>query len=143
MRTIKPIVNVGVYEWENQARQYPVNGNGTLYFKGIRNISQWVDCLLYYGDDSMLQGILNYYPFNFPPSQRKGSANLEVRSDKRRQRIAIALLNEGMLEYHINLNNNSIHLKAKSLLRIFLNVEKLTVWIKTMAVTLQKINRQG
>jgi hypothetical protein len=119
MKLLKPIIEDGVFEWENQSRQYPATGKGIQYFKGICKNDKWVDCLLYYGDDNKLQGVLNYYLFGFPPYQRRGSINLEVRSDKRRQGIAAALLNEGMSRFKINLKNKNIHFQAKNLLRIF------------------------
>jgi hypothetical protein len=99
------IIRNPVFEWENQAKQYPCEGTGIVYFKGIISDSIWVDCLLYYGDDNSLQGILNHYPVDVPPDQKSGSVNIQVRSDKRRTGIATVLLNEGINRFKINLKN--------------------------------------
>jgi GNAT superfamily N-acetyltransferase len=64
---------------------------------------KWVDCLLFYGEDGTLHGVLNHYPFTAFPYQKKGSINLEVRKDKRRHGIATALLNEARKRFKINL----------------------------------------
>ena len=53
--------------WENQAKQYPDHGDGIVYFKGTIENEIWVDCLLYYGDDNLLEGVLNHYPFELFP----------------------------------------------------------------------------
>lgn len=91
--------------WENQARQYPRYGSGITYFKGICDENRWVDCLLYYGYDNELHGILNHYPFEMPPYQKAGSVNLQVRPDRRRKGIATALLNEAVKRFNINLEH--------------------------------------
>lgn len=103
MRTIMPIHETGVFSWEYQAGHYPVQGKGIQYFRANVDDYTWVDCLLYYGDDLKLQGILNYYPFNFPPYQKKGSVNILVRMDRRRKGIASALLSEAMTRFKIDL----------------------------------------
>jgi predicted acetyltransferase len=120
MRTIKPIIETGVFEWEHQSRQYPATGKGIQYFKGICKNDKWVDCLLYFGDDNKLQGVLNYYPFGFPPYQKKGSVNLEVRKDKRRQGIATALLKEGMSRFKINLKKQDYTPVGKKFIKNYL-----------------------
>jgi len=103
MKIVKPIYDVGVFAWENQAGQYPEHGKGIQYHMAITKKGLWVNCLLYYGDDLTLQGILNHYPFDFPPYQKRGSVNLQVRKDKRRNGIGTALLNEAIKRYKINL----------------------------------------
>lgn len=103
MKTIMPIHEMGVFAWEHQVGQYPKQGKGIQYFRAKISDNRWVDCLLYYGDDSTLHGILNFYPFNFPPFQKKGSVNIQVRKDKRRQGVASALMNEAMKRFDINL----------------------------------------
>lgn len=90
--------------WVNQAKQYPEHGNGIMYFKGFIEANIWVDCLLYYGDDNLLQGILNHYPFELYPFQKEGSVNILVRPDKRRIGIATALLNVAVTRFKIKLN---------------------------------------
>lgn len=103
MRTIKSASDNGIWSWEYQAKQYPAFGNGIVYLKGILNDNKWVDCLLYYGDDGTLQGVLNHYPFTKFPYQKNGRINLVVCKDKRRQGIATALLNEALKRFKINL----------------------------------------
>jgi GNAT superfamily N-acetyltransferase len=93
------------FQWENQAKQYPQNGSGITYFKGNVEDGKWVDCLLYYGEDNELHGILNHYPFELPPYQKRGSINLHVRLDKRRNGIARALLDEAIERFQVNLRN--------------------------------------
>ena len=63
-KTIKKatLTNGIVFLWQNQARQYPRYGTGITYFKGLCEDNMWVDCLLYYGYDNELHGILNHYP---------------------------------------------------------------------------------
>lgn len=97
-----PIQETGVFAWENQTGQYPMQGKGIQYFRANIDDGRWVDCLFYYGDDSTLQGILNFYPFNFQPFQKKGGVNIQVRKDKRKQGIASALMTEAMKSFEIN-----------------------------------------
>lgn len=65
----------------------------------------WVDCLLYYGYDNELHGILNHYPFEMPPYQKTGSVNLQVRPDRRRKGIASALLDEAIKRFNVKLED--------------------------------------
>ena len=100
----KAIPNIDqVFAWENQAKQYPEHGTGIIYFKSPWRNGKWIDCLLYYGNDSLLIGILNYYPFDIFPYQKKGSVNIQVRMDKRRNGIATALLDAAITRFIINL----------------------------------------
>ena len=94
-----------VFLWQNQARQYPKHGTGITYFKGICEDNMWVDCLLYYGYDNELHGILNHYPFEMPPHQKTGSVNLQVRPDRRRKGIASALLDEAIKRFNVKLED--------------------------------------
>jgi GNAT superfamily N-acetyltransferase len=89
--------------WENQARQYPRYGSGITYFKGECEDNTWVDCLLYYGYDNELHGILNHYPFDMPPYQKAGSVNIQVRPDRRRKGIATALLDEAIGRFQVDI----------------------------------------
>ena len=95
--------NNPLFSWENQSKQYPKYGNGIVYFKGIIKHGVWVDCLLYYGKDNILEGILNHFPFELYPYQKQGSVNIQVRPDKRRFGIATLLLNECISRFKINL----------------------------------------
>lgn len=97
--------NSVVFLWQNQARQYPRYGTGITYFKGICEDDMWVDCLLYYGYDNELHGILNHYPFEMPPYQKTGSVNLQVRPDRRRKGIASALLDEAIKRFNVKLED--------------------------------------
>lgn len=106
-----------VFEWENQAKQYPEHGTGITYFKGPWRDGKWIDCLLYYGDDKALQGILNYYPFDIPPYERKSNVNIQVRFDKRRNGIATALLNEGIVKFKINLKKQNYTHSGKKFIK--------------------------
>lgn len=66
------------FDWENQAKQYPLRGHGVQYFNGMVDIERLVDCLVYYGNDGLLQGNLNYYPFDFPTHQKKPCTTLNI-----------------------------------------------------------------
>jgi predicted acetyltransferase len=92
-----------IFNWQTQAKQYPENGNGIEYFKGVMKNDKWVDCLLYYGNDSKLKGVLNFYPFDLPPYEIRGNVNLEVKQSERRKGIATALLDEGIKRFQIDL----------------------------------------
>lgn len=107
LKTMKRAIptNSIAFLWENQARQYPRYGSGITYFRGICDDNIWVDCLLYYGYDNELHGILNHYPFEMPPYQKAGSVNIQVRPDRRRKGIASALLDEAIKRFNVNLEN--------------------------------------
>lgn len=107
IKTMKRAIptNSIAFLWENQARQYPKYGSGITYFKGECEDNTWADCLLYYGYDNELHGILNHYPFDMPPYQKAGSVNLQVRPDRRRKGIATALLDEAIKRFNINLDD--------------------------------------
>lgn len=78
--------------WESQASQYPRTGApGISYFRGEVTAGFHVDCLLYRDDDGELIGILNHYPTDFPPYERRGNVNIWVRPDRRRQGIGTQL----------------------------------------------------
>ncbi len=102
MNKVIPINSIA-FLWESQARQYPKNGTGITYFKGEFEDNTWVDCLLYYGYDNKLHGILNHYPCEIPPYQKAGSVNIQIRPDRRRKGIATALLDEAIKRFNINL----------------------------------------
>lgn len=87
--------------WESQARQYEQSGPpGITYFRGdltdMEPIGKvYVDCLLHYGEDGTLDGILNHYPMDLPPFEKAGAFNVWVREDRRRTGIARRLFAEG------------------------------------------------
>ena len=98
-------MNIEEEVWRNQAKQYPLKGQGIEYFRGvIDNTGRWIDCLLYYGNDNSLEGLLNYFPFDYPPYEEVGNIYIHVRNDKRRSGIATILLNKAMVRYSIDLS---------------------------------------
>ncbi len=120
MKNIATFSRNPLFEWENQARQYPKQGNGIEYFKGYYGKGLWVDCLLYYGNDGQLNGILNHYPFEMFPYQKKGSINIQVRSDKRRRGIATALLNEAIKRFRVNLKKQEYTHTGRKFIKSFM-----------------------
>jgi GNAT superfamily N-acetyltransferase len=92
-----------VYSWQSQAEQYPDTGEvGISYFKGDVGRDKWVDCLLYRGEGGELMGILNYYPFDFPPYEVKGNVNIWVNPDFQRLGIGTKLVEEAMKRWEID-----------------------------------------
>jgi hypothetical protein len=114
-----------VFAWNSQSNYYPIKGEGIQYFKGSLNEDVWVDCLLYYGEDNTLQGILNYYPFSWYPYERKGNVNIQVRIDKRRQGIATTLLNVGISRFKIDLKKQDYTPLGKQFIRKYLESYKI------------------
>lgn len=114
------------FSWESQAKQYPLTGDGIEYYRGILNETKWVECLLFYGEDKRLHGILNYYPFDFPPFQKKGSVNIQVRTDKRRNGIATSLLKHALTIFQIDLQKQDFTASGKMFIMNFLRTEKET-----------------
>ena len=91
--------------WESQACQYPSTGEpGITYLAGDIPDEEPVNCLLYYGKDGRLAGILNHYAVDYPPYEQAGNANTFVHPLKRRQGIATALLKEAMRRWDIDLS---------------------------------------
>jgi GNAT superfamily N-acetyltransferase len=109
-----------VFEWQNQSKQYPAHGTGIMYYKGILPSGKHVHCLLYYGENNTLEGVLNYYPVDIPPLEKKGSINLEVRFDRRRQGIATALLNEAIQRWEINLKKQAYTTSGERFINFFM-----------------------
>ena len=93
------------FVWKSMEKQFPPFGKGIHHFKNQieEDPPEWVDCLLYYGSDNKLEGILNYLPCDGTSFQKKGSISIHVREDKRRMGIATKLLNEALLVYDIDL----------------------------------------
>jgi GNAT superfamily N-acetyltransferase len=82
--------------WANQVKQYPQNGpEGISYFKGeVRD--KWVDCLLYRNKAGKLIGVLNHYPFSFPPYESKGNINVMVDPKEQKKGIGKKLMAEAI-----------------------------------------------
>ena len=113
------------FKWQNQAKQYPLFGEGIQYYKVIMNYNKWVDCLLYYGADNKLEGILNYYPFDFPPYEKKGNVNIQVKPEKRRQGVASRMLYEGILKFKIDLRKQDYTALGKMFIKNYLRHHKV------------------
>jgi hypothetical protein len=112
--------HVNVFAWENQSKQYPQNGDRIQYYKGIYNKNKWIDCLLFYGEHHLLEGILNHYPFDFPPHEKQGNINIQVRPDRRRLGIATTLLDEARLKFKINLDNQNYTPEGRKFIKGYL-----------------------
>ena len=96
------------WPWESQVWQYPQEGKpGIRYYRGdIPDSDYFVDCLLFYGKDGRLHGILNYYDdqFDHPESlERPGNVNVFVDPKCRRQGIGSALLDEAVKRWGVDL----------------------------------------
>lgn len=111
--------------WENQARQYPRYGSGITYFRGICDDNIWVDCLLYYGYDNELHGILNHYPFEILPYQKAGSVNIQVRPNRRRKGIATALLDEAIKRFNVNLENQEYTPDGERFIKKYMRLSRI------------------
>lgn len=92
--------------WASQVRQYPQRG------KFGDHIVQWtfmvngrhpVECLLYYDNARRLRGILNFYPQDVPPWEKKDNVNVFVDPETRRQGIATRLIRAALERWpHLN-----------------------------------------
>ena len=96
-------LEAGLYTWDSQAKQYPATGEpGIHYFKGDLDdnelkppeaeLTRWVDCLLSFDPEGRLVGILNRYPMDFPPLERRGNVNVWVHPEHQRQGIGAELV---------------------------------------------------
>ena len=108
-------VLVASYPWESQVVQYPqTNKPGVHYFAGVlppeahpEGKPLTVDCLLYYGSDKHLHGILNHYDeaFDYPGSlERPGNVNLWVDLAWQRRGIGSLLMFEAKRRWKIDLS---------------------------------------
>ena len=91
------------FPWESQACQYPPTGDGLVYFAG-GTPRMTVDCLLSFGSDQKLWGVLNHYPKAAPPLQERGSINIIVDPTKQRRGVATSLLTEAQARWKIDLS---------------------------------------
>lgn len=81
-----------IFDWESQVGQYPADGRGMTYFRGDIGDGKWVDCLLRYNTAGTLVGILNFYPQDVKPFERRGNVNVFIHPDHRRTGIGRELL---------------------------------------------------
>lgn len=89
--------------WENQVSQYPATGPGLVYFRGDVNQDVWVDCLLRY-EGGELVGILNHYPVDIKPWERRGNVTVWIHPDHRRQGIGQHLLTRAVERWQVDLD---------------------------------------
>jgi SPP1 gp7 family putative phage head morphogenesis protein len=95
------------FKFEDQARQYPAKGReGIGYFKGDVGGGKYVDALLMRKGGKIV-GILNHYPFDFLPNERKGNVNVMVDPAHQRQGIGSALLLEAGKRWNVDLGKQN------------------------------------
>lgn len=116
------IDDLAVYTWDSQARQYPrYNTTGIHYFRGDLANGQYVDCLLWYDDGCVLRGILNHYPEDVEPFEKKGRCNIWIHPGSMRQGIATALLSAAMDQWDdIDLHDQQYTKAGAAFARAFL-----------------------
>jgi GNAT superfamily N-acetyltransferase len=86
-----------VYSWESQAKQYPeVGPPGTSTFQVPLTEGRHVNCVLHRDTDGALLGILNHYPVDIPPWERKYTLNVWVHPDRRGEGIGTRLVMAAM-----------------------------------------------
>jgi GNAT superfamily N-acetyltransferase len=89
-----------VHSWESQASQYPeVGPPGTSTFQVPLTEGRHVNCVLHRDTDGALLGILNHYPVDIPPWERKYTLNVWVHPDRRGEgigtRLVLAAMEQG------------------------------------------------
>ena len=107
-----------VMDFDSQSRQYPKSGRpGITYFRGQVTRDYHVDCLLYRNEDGELVGILNHYPEDFPPYEKKGAVNVRVRPDHQRRGIGSALIVEALERFRIQADDQRLSSTGSALAR--------------------------
>ncbi len=82
--------------WDHQVGQYDKKGEpGISYFKGEVD-DKWVDCLLFRNKAGKLIGVLNHYPFDFPPYEKKGNINVMVDPKEQSKGTGMELFKEAL-----------------------------------------------
>lgn len=94
------------FTWESQLVQYPPTGEpGLGYFAGVMPHAldkPPVDCLLWRSDAGVVQGVLNYFPVDYPPWEKAGNITLIVDPARRHEGIALRLLTEAASRWEID-----------------------------------------
>lgn len=72
---------------------------GIEHFKGEMSNNRWVDALLYKNKYGQIIGILNHYPFDFPPYEKKGNINVMVAPKEQGKGIGLKLVKEALNRY--------------------------------------------
>lgn len=92
------------FSFEHQRQQYPEHGQpGIGYFRGEMGGGVHVDVLLYRDESGNVVGILQHYSYDMPPYQRRGSVNVFVDPQRRRQGIGTSLLKAAGPRFKIDL----------------------------------------
>ena len=76
-----------------------IRDEGIDYFKGAIGKDKWVDALLYKNKYGEIIGILNHYPFNFEPYEKKGNINVMVAPQEQGKGIGLKLIKEALKRY--------------------------------------------
>jgi GNAT superfamily N-acetyltransferase len=109
------------FSWESQARQYPVkHAPGVTYFAGVTPTGT-VDCLLYYGPNRRLWGVLNHYGQDFPPYEVAGNVNVFVDPARRRMGVGSALLREAWARWPFSADQQRYSEAGEALVRRLLD----------------------
>lgn len=85
--------------WETQVVQYEgfehTKGYDGVSYTQVKLSEGYVDTLLYCRNSEII-GILNYFPVDIPPYEKKGNVFLVVSPEHKRQGIGTALVLEGL-----------------------------------------------
>lgn len=94
------------FPWSSQVVQYERVGppDAIIYVAGAVAPGKVVDCLLYYGPNGRLAGILNHYPVDMPPHEVKGSVNIWIDPECQRQGIGTRLLDAARARWTVDLD---------------------------------------
>lgn len=99
-----PLPMTGIFSWQGQSAQYPRKDTpGIHYFKGLISPEDWVDCLLFYDKAGDLVGVLNHFPKDMPPYEKKGNISVFVKPNRLREGIATRLLKAALKRWRIDL----------------------------------------
>jgi len=95
-----------------------IREEGIDYFKGEMSNDKWIDALLYKNKYGEIIGILNHYPFDFEPYEKKGNINVMVAPHEQGKGIGLKLIKEALKRYpDIDLYQQHWTPQGQSLLR--------------------------